>query len=109
MPLVNELIITVVGGVLTAAIISLFSGRRRRAEQAQLRRQAARNARAGGSTFGHFIRLLLAVVGGIAFAIFGGRYFFQSGILDRSLPMRMGLLIAGTVFIWWFLLLFRRR
>ena len=82
MPLVNELIVTVVGGVVTALILEMFRGRRRRVEtKVHAQHSAARR----GSVIGQFVHMLLAVIGGIAFAIVGGRWLIQTGVLDGSL------------------------
>ncbi len=107
-PFANELIITVIGGVLTAFILNLFSGKSKpQQQQVYHQPQQARPSRSGGSLFGQFIHVLLSVAGGVALAIFASRFLFRSGILERGLPMRMVILVASTIFVWWVLLLFR--
>lgn len=110
MPFFNELAITVLGGVLTALILSLFARRRPRRDVEAARLRAAEPARRPiASAFGNFIQLVLAVLGGVAFAIVGGRMLFQADILQRSLPMRVALLVGGTTVIWLLLSAMRRR
>jgi len=53
-----------------------------------------------GPRIEQFFHMVLAVLGGNGFALFGGQWLFQSGILERSMPMRLGLLFAGTLFCW---------
>ncbi len=109
MPLLNELIISIVGGVLTAIILGLFT-RRPKASKQQIMQQTIEKqpaAKNGSSTFGQFMHLLLAVLGGLAIFSTFGRYLFKSGILERGLPMRILVIVCATVFVWWVLLLFR--
>jgi len=110
MTLVNELIVTVVGGVVTALVLSLFrrGGRQSASSTASGGREQVPASRRG-SAIGQFFHMAFAVMGGIGFALFGGRWLFQSGILERSMPMRLGLLFAGTLFCWLVLLSFRRK
>lgn len=111
MPILTELIVSVVGGVLTAVILSMFS----------------RGSRAGGSSVradvtlrvpppprqrsavGDFFRIIVSVIGGIAVAMVLGRILIQAGLLPRGLPTRLGLLIAGTALFWLLLSGIRRR
>jgi hypothetical protein len=94
MPLLNELIVSIVGGIATALILSVFTRGGRAPAQRVENRKPAR------SGFGNFLHVLFAVTGGVAFAVVGGRVLFQSGVLERSLPMRMTLLVAATILIW---------
>jgi hypothetical protein len=99
MSIVSELIISIVGGVLTAAVLALFS----RGGRARTRSDVAigqGKSRRRGSFFGDLFRLVFAVSGGIAIALLGGRVLIQSGLLPPGLGTRLGLLLAGTVFCW---------
>jgi len=96
MPLLNELIVSIVGGVATALILSVFT----RGGRAPAQSQRIENRKPARSGFGNFLHLLVAVTGGVAFAVIGGRVLFQSGVLERSLPMRMALLVGATILIW---------
>ncbi len=108
MPFINELIISVAGGVLTALILGLFSGRRKNTPVTQINTQTQNyRENKGPSIFGQFIHLTLAVLGGLGLSFFASRFLFKSGILERGLPMRLVILIASTIFVWWVLLLFR--
>lgn len=98
MPLLNELIVSIIGGVITALILSIFTrGSRASAPRQSQRIETHKPARGG---FGNFLQVLLAVTGGVAFAVIGGRVLFQSGVLERSLPMRMALLVGAIIVIW---------
>ena len=110
MPFINELIISVVGGVLTAIVLGLFSGRRK-PKQAVYRevQEEAQIVHKGPSTIGQFFHLLIAVIGGIALSSMVSRFLFKAGILERGLPMRIVVLISCVVLVWWVLLLFRGR
>jgi hypothetical protein len=99
MSIVTELARTVVGGVLTAALLAIFT----RGGRAQPRAEAAvRQApsRRHSSFLGDLSRLIFAVAGGIAIAILGGRILIQAGVLPQGLNTRLGLLVAGTVLCW---------
>ncbi len=99
MSIVTELVISVVGGVLTAAVLALFTRRGRgqtRSDVAVGQDQSRRR----GSFFGDLFRLVFAVSGGIAIALLGGRVLIQAGILPPGLGTRLGLLVAGTVLCW---------
>jgi len=99
MPIMTELIVSVVGGVLTAAILAIFSrpGHARREANVPA---APTSRRRGGSFIGGLLRVVVAVASGIAIAVVGGRMLIQSGILPHGPPTRMALLIAGTVVCW---------
>lgn len=107
MTLVNELIVAVVGGVMTAVILEIFSRNRSAVNEQPVRVREPAPRR--DSIFGQLFRLVLAVVGGIAIAMIGGRMLIQMDVLPRGLPTRFGLLVAGTMLCWLVLLLFRRR
>lgn len=109
MPILNELIISIVGGVATALILSIFTGRGRRADVPAHANRHTQVQRSGRSGFGDFIRIILSVVGGIAIALYGGRILFEAGLLEQGLPSRLGLLIAGTAICWLLLVSLRRR
>ncbi len=96
MPLFNELIVSIVGGVVTALILSVFTRSRRAPSQSQ-RIDVGRPSRSG---FGDFVHVLFAVAGGIAFTLYGGRALFAAGLLERSVPMRLVLLVAATMVLW---------
>ena len=109
MPILTELIISIIGGVLTAAILSMFtrSGNSGTviSQQASLPPPTPRRR----SFFVDLFVLILAVAGGIAIAMIGGRTLIQMGLLPRGLPSRMGLLVLGTVLCWMILSAGRRR
>ena len=100
--MVNEVVVSVVGGVLTAIVLGIFTRRKPRqdVDTAQLRAEDRPKPSRVGSAFSSLLQMILAVGGGVAFAMLGGRWLFQSGILERSLPMRMGLLVGATTIIW---------
>jgi len=104
MNLGSELIVSVVGGVATAAILSLFS---RGGEQVQ--RTPARESGRGRSLLGDLIHMIFAVSAGIAIAMIGGRMLIQSGALEKGIGGRLVLLVAGTALAWLLLLPLRRR
>jgi hypothetical protein len=99
MPIMTELIVSVVGGVLTAAILATFSRPGRAGRQANA--PAAPPPRRRGRSFtGDLLRVIVAVAGGIAIAVVGGRLLIQAGILPQGLPTRLALLVGGTVICW---------
>jgi len=106
MTVVNELIVAIVGGVITAIILEFF-GRPRQATDARM--IAIQNPGRRESLVDQLVRLILAVAGGIAIALIGGRLLIQMDVLPRGVPTRIGLLVAGTVVCWLVLQLFRRR
>ncbi len=109
MPILTELIVSVVGGVLTAMILALFSrfGKPGGAVLGQTA-TAARSA-PRGRVFGDLVVLIVSVVAGIVIAMIGGRIMIQMGLLPRGLPTRLGLLVLGTVICWMLLSAGRRR
>lgn len=99
MSIVTELVISVAGGVLTAAALAVFS----RGSAARTRADAPVRQKDGprrGSFIGDLFRVVFAVAGGIAIAILGGRVLIQAGVLPQGLGTRLGLLVAGTVLCW---------
>ena len=96
MPIMTELIVSVVGGVLTAAILAVFSRSGREPDVPA----APAPRRRGRSFIGDLLRVVVAVAGGIAIAIVGGRLLIQAGILPQGLTTRLALLIGGTVVCW---------
>ena len=80
MSVMSELMVSVVGGVLTALIVGMFTRSPPRTVQvmAPLERRRRR------SMFGGFVRLVVALLGGAAVVLIGGRLLAQSGMLgDR--------------------------
>ncbi|MEM9030269.1 MAG: hypothetical protein AAGC70_18060 [Pseudomonadota bacterium] len=107
MPILTELIVSIVGGVATAIILAAFSGRRR--AETPTAHQAQSPAPRSRSVFGDLLRLLVAVAGGIAIAMVGGRILIQSGVLPGGLPTRLGLMVGGTTLVWLLLVGLRRK
>ena len=103
MPILNEILVSVVGGVATALILGVL------VRPAPERATRSGRARGGRSLIGDLVHLILAVAGGIAFALLFGRYAFQSGLMDKSLGARLLLLVGGTAISWLVLLPLRRR
>ena len=108
MPIMTELIISIVGGVITAIILGMFA--RKNTPTAQIQQPVAmpRETKKGG-TFGDIVRLILAVIGGFAIALIAGRMLIQAGIIPRGIPSRLILMVVGTVFCWLILSVGRRR
>lgn len=113
MPILTELVISVVGGVLTAVILAMFTRGARGADRGSgnvaINHQTAPTPQRRSSTFGDTIRLILAVIGGVAFAMVVGRILIQAGIVPKGLPYRLVLLVIGTVLFWLVLSAGRRR
>ena len=109
MPILTELIVSVVGGVLTAMILAIFSGRSRRAGNVAVNRQSAAAEPRRSSLFGDTIRLVLAVIGGIAVSIVLGGILIQAGIAPRGAGVRLVLMVVATVLFWLILSAGRRR
>lgn len=101
MPILTELVVSIVGGVATALILGALVGGGSASRDTQ--------ARHGGTLFADLVHLLLAVAGGIAAMFFLGRMLIQAGILPKSLASRLGVLVAGTALSWLILLPLRRR
>ncbi|MEL6297558.1 MAG: hypothetical protein AAFQ45_03220 [Pseudomonadota bacterium] len=109
MPILTELVVSIVGGVLTAVILSMFARRPAPAERPE--RRVRRERRRGGflsGVFG-FLRVLIAVSVGLVAAMAGARWLIQNGIIPRGLPSRLGVLVATTLVVWMLLGMFRRR
>lgn len=109
MPILTELVISVIGGVLTAAILAMFSRSPNSGTVASQQASLPATGPRRRSLLGDLFVLILAVSGGIAIAMIGGRILIQMGILPRGLPSRLGLLVAGTVLCWLVLGAGRRR
>ncbi|MGD9784333.1 MAG: hypothetical protein AB7E80_13180 [Hyphomicrobiaceae bacterium] len=103
MPIVNELIVSIVGGVATALILAMMT--RGGGSTAAAERPANGKSRRFA---GDFLQLILAVGGGIAFAMIGGRMLIQAGIVPKGLGTRLALLAGATTLIWFLLLPLRR-
>ena len=108
MPIMTELVVSIVGGVITAIILGMFSRKNNEAVQVQQPVVDAREPRRSGA-LGDLIRLVLSVAGGFVIAMFVGRILIQAGIIPRGIPSRLGLMIAGTVLCWLILSIGRRR
>ncbi len=108
MPIMQELIVSIIGGVATAMILALFTGRGGRNVQTAHQSPSARERR-GRSMFGDLIRLIVAVCVGVAIALVGGRILINAGLLPRGLPSRLGLLVIATAVMWLLLTVGRRR
>ena len=112
LPILTELVVSVVGGVLTAIILALFSARGRgsqsEASAAAIEAVDRRPARRSGG-FGSFMRMLVAVVGGILIALALGRFLAQMGIIPRGAIGRFILIAVATVGLWLILPFGRRR
>lgn len=103
MPILTELVISVVGGVLTALILAMFTRGARGADRGgnvAINHQVAPPPQRRSSAFGDTVRLILAVIGGVAFAMVVGRILIQAGIVPKGLPSRLVLLVVGTVLFW---------
>ena len=104
MPILTELIVSVVGGVLTAVILAMFSRGARGADRGHgniaINHQSAPPPARRPSMIGDTIRLVLAVIGGVAFSMVVGRILIQAGIVPKGLPSRLVLLVIGTVVFW---------
>ena len=108
MPILTELLVSIVGGVVTAAILAMFSRSGKSGAAVETAVPSAPAPRRG-SFFADLLRLVLAVAGGIAIALIGGRILIQMGVVPRGLPTRLGLLVLGTVICWMLLSIGRRR
>ena len=107
------LVQTIVAGVITSTILETFrTWRRARAGQTQSQTMPEPERRRSwiGGFFRHIFFLALAVVGGVAIAMYAGRYLLDMGLVERPFPMvRLGLLIGGTILCFSILSMFRRR
>ena len=108
MPIMTELVVSIVGGVITAMILGLFSRKSRSSVQVQQPAASAAEPRKR-SGFGDIVRLVLAVVGGFIIAVSVGRILIQAGVIPRGMPSRLGLMVAGTILCWLLLSMGRRR
>ncbi|MEM9358459.1 MAG: hypothetical protein AAGB04_19910 [Pseudomonadota bacterium] len=108
MPIMTELVVSIVGGVITAMILGLFS--RRESGSAHVQQPVATSPEPRTrSAFGDIVRLVLAVVGGFIIALLAGRMLIQAGVIPRGMPSRLGLMVVGTVLCWLLLSMGRRR
>ena len=101
MPILTELVVSIVGGVATALILGALV---RPAAP-----EASASHRRGGSVLGDLVHLLLSVGGGIAIAMLLGRHLIQAGIMPKGLGGRLILLVGGTALLWFAMLPMRRR
>lgn len=125
--MLRELLLSIVSGVIVAAILQVFRFGRSRSEAAPRRSMSyhAAPARRGGSFFGGLLRFFLAVAGGIALAysvapfIFGRRFrdFGGGDRFDRfdgfdglaaHAPMLI-LTVIATIIVWVLLSALTRR
>lgn len=106
MPIMTELVVSIIGGVITAFILERLGGGR---SQARIEGSARHPATRGGSLFGELIRILFAVGGGVAIAMIGGRMLIQAGIMPKGVGGRYALLVVGTILCWLLLAIGRRR
>lgn len=104
MPIVSELVVSIVGGVATALILGALVR-----PAAGDRNRNSGETRRGGSLLGDLIHMLLAVGGGIATTLLVGKLAIQSGILAKGLGGRLTLLVGGTTLCWLLMLPLRRR
>ena len=109
MPIMTELIVSIVGGVLTALILSLFSGGRTRGPQTAAAVPTDTTPHRHRSAVGDFFRMIIAVACGIAIAMIAGRMLIEAGLVPRGLTTRLVLLVAGTALCWLLLVGLRRR
>lgn len=132
MDLMNELIVSVVGGVVTAIILESFRGGQR-SDKAPTNdtpavavgpkgrplplpkhngrgRQEQRQGRSRiGAFFSGLLRVILAVCGGLLVATLGFRMAIAAELIERGPAMRMAFFIAGTIVFWVLLLVVRGR
>lgn len=110
MNIMNELIVSVVGGVATALILALMTGSKSKsAPPTQIGNQVQPARSSSRSIIGDFFRIILAVTIGIGVALIGGRILIQAGILPAGLPSRLILLVVATALCWLLLVGARRR
>ena len=103
LPILTELIVSVVGGVLTAIVLTVFStGRRDTQASASMgdvsQADGGRSKKSG--RVGGFMRMLVAVVGGIVIALAIGRFLAQAGIIPRGPFGRIVLIGVATIGLW---------
>lgn len=102
MPILTELLVSIVGGVATALILGVLV---RPSAPVDREMRAPRRR----TVFGDFVHLLLSVAGGIALALLAGRWAMQSGLAPRGGGGRLILLVGGTALCWFLMLPLRRR
>lgn len=100
MSIMTELVVSVVGGVLTALILAMVTRRSKAAPPIATTAPSHAAPRRSGGFFADFLRMVLAVLGGIAIAMIGGRMLIQAGVLPAGVPTRLGVLVAATMVLW---------
>lgn len=95
----SEIAVTVIGGLITAVILALFTRRGKEPARSPSAQQNQSQRRTGGS-FGQFMHVLLSVVIGIVLATTLGRYLFRSGILERSPETRLIVAVCAIILVW---------
>lgn len=105
----SEIAVTVVGGIITAIIIGLFTRKSKKADAQPERSQQNQTQTQSGSTFGNVIHLLISVILGVLLATTLGRQLFKSGILERGPEMRLLIVVVAIVLIWSLIGLVRKR
>ncbi len=104
LPVLTELVVSIVGGIITAAILGVFSRGNGSASRSTASVPVGQDRGTAGarrpSGVGSFLRMLIAVCGGVALSLFFSRMLIQAGVLPRGLPTRLGLLVVSTALIW---------
>ena len=96
--ILTELVVSVAGGVITALILAMFS-RSNRSAAARTERSRP-NAARSPSAIGSFMRLFLAVCGGVVVAIFAGRIMVRTGLIPPGPLPRTVLLVVAICLLW---------
>jgi len=110
MPIMTELVISVFGGIITALVLEMMGrGGGSRSEVGRSSVSAGGHGSSGDSMLGGVIRVVLAVAGGLAIAMLGGRMLIQAGIMPKGQGGRLVLLVVGTVVVWLLLAVAKRR
>lgn len=110
MSIMAELLISVFGGIITALVLEMMGrGGSSRGQVSQSRAATPSGEGRGESMIGGLIRVILAVAGGLAIAMLGGRMLIQAGIMPKGQGGRLILLVVGTALIWMLLSIARRR
>jgi hypothetical protein len=90
MPILTELVVSIVGCIATALILNAM------VRSAPIEARSVRRR----SLLGNLMHLLLAVCGGIAIAMLLERNLIQTGIMPKGLGGRLVLLVGGTTLLW---------
>ena len=101
MPILTELVVSIVGGVATALILGALV----RPTSSDISTTTKRSS----SLLGDFMHLLISVGGGIAIAMLLGRHLIQAGIMPKGVGGRLARLVGGTALLWFLMLPLRRR